>query len=138
MTENLPHVSIPALASSKAVFSPPLFNLFIADLPSIFHESCDPVTLHNRILSCLMYADDLVLLSESEKGLQNSLDKLKAYSKKWNLTVNLKKSQVIVFNKAGHLLSKFKFKYGMKRLETVVNIPTSALSLLHLGPLLKC
>ena len=56
--------------------SPTLFNFFINDLPDIFNRPCTPVTLNDTELSCLLYADDLVLLSESKAGLQNCLNKL--------------------------------------------------------------
>ncbi len=53
------------------ILSPRLFNLFINDLPLIFDTTCDPVQLGNAKLSCLMYADDLILLSETAEGIQN-------------------------------------------------------------------
>ena len=53
-----------------------LFNFFVADIPDIFTDSCDPVELHDFKLNCLLYADDLVLMSESASGLQCSLTKL--------------------------------------------------------------
>ena len=77
--------------------SPTLFNLFINDLPDIFNRSCTPVALNDTELSCLLYADDLVLLSESKAGLQNCLTKLDSYTKKWKLNINFKKSKVMVF-----------------------------------------
>ena len=72
-------------------------NIFINDLPDIFNRSCTPVTLNDSKLSCLLYADDLVLLSESKAGLQNCLTKLDSYTKKWKLNINFKKSKVMVF-----------------------------------------
>ena len=56
-----------------------LFNLFINDIPSIFDHSCTPVQLDHSKISCLMYADDLILLSETAEGLQNRLSKLSTY-----------------------------------------------------------
>ena len=94
------------------VLSPVLFNLFIHDLPNIFDHSCDPVTLHDVKFSCLMFADDLVLASESSQGLQACLDKIGQYCNKWGLTVNLKKTKIIIFNKTGKLLHKYKFYYN--------------------------
>ena len=45
---------------------PMLFNIFTHDLPDIFyHSKTDPVQLDTTQLNCLLYADDLVLLSES-------------------------------------------------------------------------
>ena len=55
--------------------SPLLFNLFINKLPDIFDETCDPVKLGNSDLSSLLWADDLVILSSSAKGLQKAIDK---------------------------------------------------------------
>ena len=44
-----------------------------------------------------MYADDLVLLSETASGLQKSLNILENYCDKWKLNVNLSKTKVVVF-----------------------------------------
>ena len=43
-------------------------------------------------------ADDLVLLSESSSGLQSCLNKLEAYTEKWGLKLNLKKTKMMMFN----------------------------------------
>jgi hypothetical protein len=62
-------------------------------------------------VSCLLYADDLVLISESAIGLQNSLNILSCYCDKWNLTVNLDKAKIKIFNKAGRKLTRESFLY---------------------------
>ena len=51
------------------VLSPLLFNIFINDIGD---EMCvtDVPVLHDTRISHLLYADDLVLLSTSETGLQ--------------------------------------------------------------------
>lgn len=88
--------------------SPTLFNIFINDLPDIFEaDNCSPVTLKDSQISCLMYADDLVILSESADGLQNSLNALGGYCDKWGLTVNMTKTKVIVFNPKRKEQTKF-------------------------------
>ena len=46
-----------------------------------------------------MYADDLVILSENSSGLQTALNKLKTFCDKWHLTINLKKTKILIFNK---------------------------------------
>ena len=56
--------------------SPMLFNLFLNDLPEIFHSRCDPIRIGKTELSCLLYADDLLILSETETGPRASIDKL--------------------------------------------------------------
>ena len=48
-----------------------LFNIFVNNLPSIFDQSCDPVSISNESFNCLLWADDLFILSRSPQGLQN-------------------------------------------------------------------
>jgi hypothetical protein len=61
---------------------PMLFNYFIND---IFDQSCDPLKLDHTLLSSLSFAEDLVIFSESHKGLQNALYKLQKYCFDWLL-----------------------------------------------------
>ena len=56
-----------------------------------------------------MFADDLVLLSETSDGLQNCFDKLAQYCQKWGLTINMDKTKVVIFNKGGYKFKRFKF-----------------------------
>ena len=101
------------------VLSPLLFNIFLSDLPCIFDHSCSPVTLLDSKLSCLMFADDIVIFSESVNRLQNSLNKLQSYCSSWQLNINVKKTKIIIFNKGGHRISKNKFYYGHDEVEMV-------------------
>jgi hypothetical protein len=50
----------------------------------------------------LLYADDLVLMSKSLRGLQEQLDELNAFCKERDLTVNVKKTKVVVFGSRVH------------------------------------
>ena len=47
-----------------------------------------------------MYADDLLLLSESWEGLCHSVDKFGYYSAKWSLSINNKTTKIMVFGKS--------------------------------------
>lgn len=93
--------------------SPTLFNMFINDTPNLFSGSCAPVKLGKTELNCLLYADDLIWLSESKSRLQNCLTKLGFYTKRWKLNINLKKSKVLLFGtptqKHAHLSSNWSF-----------------------------
>ena len=40
-----------------------------------------------------MYTDDLLILSQTAAGLQNSLDILSKFCSKWGLSVNLNKTK---------------------------------------------
>lgn len=53
---------------------PTLIKFFINNSVKVFNESCSPVCLENLKLNCLMYADNLVFMSETSYGLQNRLD----------------------------------------------------------------
>ena len=75
--------------------SPTLFNLFINDLAKeLDNPDCAPPTLQNLFVSCLLYTDDVVIFSDTEKGLQSALDKLNMFCTNWKLQVNLKKTPV--------------------------------------------
>ena len=51
-------------------------------------------------ISKLSFADEFVILSTSHHGLQNALKKLEDYCYKWQLSVNVKKTKVMTFQKS--------------------------------------
>ena len=100
------------------ILSPTLFSLYINDFyDCVDCNLCDAPTLENVKVPCLLYADDIVLVSETEKGLQKSLDTLQDYCNSWDLQVNVEKTKIIVFNKSGRVFKNIHFSYGDKRLE---------------------
>lgn len=101
------------------ILSPTLFSLYMNDLIGHFSSDCEPLTLDGKNISCLLYADDIVLLSESSNGLQNCLNNLKLYCDKWNLEVNIDKSKIIIFNKSGKVLKGYSFFYNNQSLGLV-------------------
>ena len=99
-----------------------LFNLFVNKLPSIFDQSCDPVSILNESFSCLLWADDLLILSRSPTGLQNAMNKTKLFYDSLGLEVNQRKSKVMVFNGRGLKLDNLpqhKFYIGNNHVEVV-------------------
>ena len=44
----------------------------------------------------LLFADDLVILSESKEGLQNSVNNLGVFCDDWKLTLNIDKTKSMV------------------------------------------
>ena len=52
-------------------------------------------------VSCLLWADDLLIMSRSATGLQNAINKTKSFYDSLGLEVNQKKSKVMIFNGRG-------------------------------------
>lgn len=100
------------------VLSPNLFKLFINDLPKYLQGSPDEVLLNDIPVECLMYADDIVLLSSSRTGLQKRLDNLHKFCEDWCLDLNISKTKVLIFNKSGRLI-KDTFSFNHHHLEGV-------------------
>ena len=72
--------------------SPTLFSLFINDLVNHLKEVCPCITASEAKLNSLLYADDLVLIGESEDALQSLLNELHAWCYKWRAKVNFTKT----------------------------------------------
>ena len=91
--------------------SPTLFNIYINELAKTLEESTTPgIPLIDTEVKCLLFADDLVLLSPTREGLQQHLDLLHKFSQTWALTVNLTKTKVMIFEKRPNL-QKHKHKF---------------------------
>ena len=86
--------------------SPILFNLYVNDIFEQINQGTnnDVVIDENEIVNALMYADDMILISHSKEGLQNQIDILNEYCVKWNLEINTKKTEVMIFNRGNKLL----------------------------------
>ena len=74
------------------VLSPTLFNLFIFGIfDQLKNRNTEPILIGNLKNVSPMYADDIFLLSETEKVLQNALNILNAFCISRKLEVNTKK-----------------------------------------------
>ena len=90
------------------ILSPLLFNIFIADIVERFGtESCRPLKIDElRNLGCLLWADDIILLSHSEEGLRNMLSALSLYVEENGMSINTKKTKCMIFNKTGKYIRR--------------------------------
>ena len=96
--------------------SPLLFNIYINDVGRYLKDNGPGnLTLGNTNINHFLYADDLVLLSETKEGLQDHLNSLDEFTKAKELTVNTKKSVIMIFNKSGRK-AKDKFTYQNQEL----------------------
>ena len=102
------------------VMSPILFSLYINDFEMHFiRENCPSVEIQLINIFLLMYADDTVLIAETADGLQKMLDALLTYTKKWNLTVNIDKTKILVFRNGKKLTGHVNWTYDGKNIEVV-------------------
>ena len=70
-------------------------------------------------LFILLYADDIVVFSDSAEGLQNGLDSLFIYCQRWKLKINVMKTKIIVFREGGILPRNLHFTLNGECLEMV-------------------
>ena len=92
--------------------SPILFDLFVNDIKDIFDNSlCQQLNIYQLTLNNLLYADDIVLLSETSSELQNCNDNLQQCCHKWKFTVNIKKAKkkIIVVKRKLAMANSFAF-----------------------------
>ena len=102
------------------IISPFLFALFINDIELNLQENLnDGISIDKLQLYLLLFADDAVIFSETRAGLQNHLNNLESYCQKWNLTVNVNKTKIVVFRKGGNLGQNDKWFYGDSEIEIV-------------------
>ena len=90
------------------MLSPKLFTEFLTDLKDFLEEECG-LSLDNDILMYILYADDLILCSETPEGLQKLLDGLLKFCSKWHLIVSLAKTNVVIF---GRKNNSYIFKFN--------------------------
>ena len=101
-------VAIPSLRPSYVIvgetrweFIPVLFSLFLNDLEAYIeskgHSGVELTDIDGYIqyikLMLLFYADDTILISESNISLQNTLDDFVDYCNTWKLNINEDKTR---------------------------------------------
>ena len=108
---------LPKIITNKGLkqgdnLSPQLFNIYINDLPQTIEEGVThPIQLLDTKLNSLMWADDIILLSETKEGLQKSINNLQNYCMKWKLDINLKKTKILIFNKSGSKIKTYIYMF---------------------------
>ena len=102
--------------------SPVLFSLFINELAlEIINNGRHGVNFSQYFIELfiLLFADDILLLSETVVGLQTQLNSLHRAATKLELRVNMSKSNIIVFRKGGYLSAREIWYYGGTRVDVV-------------------
>ncbi len=99
--------------------SPTLFNIFINDLANNVNSLNLGIDIGGFRISILLYADDIVLLGESEHDLQKMLDCVYNWSKTFKIKFNARKSNIVHFRKPSQPRSSSKFVLGNTELNIV-------------------
>ena len=119
--------------------SPRLFNIYINELPTAIHDSEDQnniIVLWNRLIKCLLYADDLALFSTTAEGINKQLQKLHEFCKELELTVSIEKTETMYIhqNNKEDIDTKLpSIKYQDKTLNYVKHFKYVGITLTHDG-----
>ena len=92
--------------------SPTLFALFINSLAQLIKDLNFGVRYANLNVSILLYADDIVLLAETEEDLQQMLNVLAEWCESWKMKINHEKMQIIHFRAKKSKITEFSFNLG--------------------------
>lgn len=99
--------------------SPLLFNLFINDLITTISNFGIGIEVgDNDMVAILAYADDVVLLAESEDELQSLLNVLKSWCDNNKMVINTDKSMIVHFRRPSETRSSTSFSVGDVNLKT--------------------
>ena len=100
--------------------SPFLFAMYVNDLEAeLTVKGVAGIDIGSINLNILLYADDIILFGKNPDDLQNALNVLEDYCKKWKLTVNTSKTKIMVFRNGGCLPNDLNFVYNNINIEIV-------------------
>ena len=96
------------------VLSPSLFALFLADLEEfLLTKGIRGVSINTlKEILLLAYADDIVILTESQVMMKKVLKVVQEYCRLNRLIINVKKTNVVVFSKGARAFTEGKFYFG--------------------------
>ena len=90
---------------------------------------CDPVKVGSSTINSLSWADDLILMSTSEKGLQKCINKLSDYCFKWGFEINVNIKKCLIMSESRSF--KYTFRYNNTELENKLALVSEDISLLQ-------
>ena len=99
------------------VLSPLLFSIFINKLAKLINESGIGINIKNKKVAILMYADDIVIITDNPQDLKKGLQIASEFGKKWRCRYNAKKTQVVLFGKNRKI--KLEWSIGSQKIEQV-------------------
>jgi hypothetical protein len=99
------------------LLSPLLFNIYVNDLCHDLKMLSSGIKIGNDMVNTLLYADDLLLLAETEVELQNMLNVLHVWCHKWKMKINNDKSMIMHIRTHSTVRSIFNFHCGERLLK---------------------
>ena len=101
-------------------YSPTIFITFINDLIKELSKIDEGVIINgNRTVNTLAYADNLIVLATSERGLQRLIDVTNEWCCQWRITINVDKTKIIHFRRGNVKETNVEFTLGDKKLDKV-------------------
>ena len=102
------------LCGSKqgGILSPDFFSVYINDLILLLQKLGIGCHIIRYFIACLLFADDMSLISPTRKSMQQMLNVCAEYCHKFCLRFNVKKTQIMVFGKMSsyHSLANISFQ----------------------------
>ncbi len=92
--------------------SPTMFGIFINDIVEDVKSVNTGIEIGGHNICIFLYADDIVLLSDTEEGLQKLLDQIYQLSLKWKIKFSAKTSNIVHVRQSLITRTNFNFKLG--------------------------
>jgi hypothetical protein len=99
-----------------------LFSIYMEDLINQINESNLGIKLGNKHLGVVLYADDILLLSETKINMQKMLKIVETYGKDWEIKFNPDKTKFLFFEKKAYNKMQKKFKKLKTRIKVIIII----------------
>ena len=99
--------------------SPTMFSILIDTLLDELNACQNSLTLDGKNVNVLAFADDVVLIANSEHELTILLNCLEKWCQRWKIVVNLDKTKIVVFSPGKLKVPRVQMKYNDVYVEQV-------------------
>ena len=99
------------------VISPNLFSVYINDLLTDLRNNMKESD--HIICNVFAYADDLVIISDSEEDLQRLINIVHKWCSIWRLEVNLSKTKIVHYRGSRRKQTEYKFQWADRQIDIV-------------------
>lgn len=79
--------------------SPYLFNIFIEEIVQEFKVKTKDVKINGKVIHCIRFADDIAMVTETAKDMQQSLTVFNEILKRYLMKINIRKTKIMVVSK---------------------------------------